>query len=84
MTIEVPQDLAHLVERIPNIQSRIIVFLRHQASLEQWRKGRYSSAAQEIATASKMEAEKMIADEVTRDQAVSMFQEVHGRITNQL
>ena len=42
ITIELPPDLDQDVKQIPDVQERVIAFLRDQAEYEKWRRARYS------------------------------------------
>ena len=54
ITIELPPDLDQDVKGIPDVQERVIEFLRDQADYEKWRRARYSDEARESSSPSRV------------------------------
>ena len=84
ITIELPPDLDQDVKQIPDVQERVIAFLRDQADYEKWRKARYSDEARQILEESKADAERMRAEGVPREEVFRQFFEAYDRITRQI
>ena len=79
ITIELPPDLDRDVKQIPDVQERVIEFLRDQVEYEKWRKARYSDEAFQILEESKVEAEG-----VPREELFRQFFEAYDRINTQV
>ena len=84
ITIELPPDLDQDVKQIPDVQDRVIEFLRDQADYEKWRRARYSDEARQILEESKADAERMRAEGVPREEVFRQFFEAYDRITRQI
>ncbi len=84
ITIELPPDLDRDVKQIPDVQERVIEFLRDQADYERWRRARYSEDAFQILEESKAEAERLKAEGVPREEVFRQFFEAYDRINAQI
>jgi hypothetical protein len=84
ITIELPPDLDQDVKGIPDVEKRILAFLRDQADYHKWRKQRYSERAMRILEESKAEAEQLKASGKSREELFEEFFEVYNRITEQV
>ena len=84
ITIELPPDLDQDVKGIPDVEKRVIAFLRDQADYHKWRKARYSERALRILEESKVEAEQLRASGKSREELFEEFFEVYDRITAQI
>ena len=84
ITIELPPDLDRDVKQIPDVQERVIEFLRDQADYEKWRRARYSDEAFQILEESKAEAERLKAEGVPREEVFRQFFEAYDRIDAQI
>ena len=84
ITIELPPDLEQDVKQIPDVQERVIAFLRDQADYEKWRRARYSEEAFQILEESKAEAERLKADGVPREKLIEEFLALHHLVTRQM
>ena len=84
ITIELPPDLEQAVKQIPDVQARVIAFLRDQADYHKWRKQRYSDEAFRLLEESKVEAERLRASGKTREELFEEFFVLHDRITDQI
>ena len=84
ITIELPPDLDQDVKQIPDVQERVIEFLRDQAEYEKWRKVRYSDEARQIVREGLVDAERDKAAGVSREESFRRFFEVYDRISAKL
>ena len=84
ITIELPPDLDERVRVIPDLDKRIVQFLRTQTDLEEWRNRHYSPEARAAAGRALAEAERLRAAGVTREQAFEQLLGLHEKITKQL
>ncbi len=84
ITIELPPELDQDVKGIPDVQERVIEFLRDQANYEKWRKARYSEKAHRLLAESEAEAERMKAAGVPREEVFRQFFEAYDRIQAKL
>ena len=84
ITIELPPDLDRDVKGIPDVEKRVIEFLRDQADYEKWRRARYSDEAFQILEESKAEAEQLRASGKSREELFEEFMVLHERITRQI
>ena len=84
ITIELPPELDQDVKQIPDVQERVIEFLRDQAEYEKWRKVRYSDEARQIVREGLVDAERDKAAGVSREESFRRFFEVYDRITAKL
>ncbi len=84
ITIELPPDLDRDVKGIPDVQERVIEFLRDQADYEKWRRARYSDEARQILAESKVEAERLKAEGVPREKLIEEFLVLHNFVTRQM
>ncbi len=84
ITVQLPPDVEQRVRAIPNLDKRIVAFLRDQADWEEWRQRRYSAKARAIATESLAEADALKAQGVSREEMFREFFEVYDRITRAL
>ncbi|MBL9183269.1 MAG: hypothetical protein JNN17_14115 [Verrucomicrobiaceae bacterium] len=76
LTLDLPPELEKEALRISDLKDRLMVFVRQQVDLEQWRSERYSPAARQLVAESAELAEKM-----THEEAVAGFLDVHERVT---
>ena len=76
LTLDLPPELEKEALRISDLKDRLMVFVRQQVDLEQWRSERYSPAARQLVAESAQLAEKM-----THEEAASGFLDVHERVT---
>ena len=84
ITIELPPDLDQDVKGIPDVQERVVSFLRNQIEYEKWRKQRYSAKALRLVEESKAEAEQLRASGKSREELFKEFMVLHERITKQI
>ena len=84
LTLELPADLEAEAAKIPDLQSRVATFLRHQIDLEKWRAGRYSEQARQLVAQSAIEAERMRSEGFDREQVFEEFFKLHQEITTSL
>ena len=68
ITVEVPPDIAEQVRTIPNLDQRVLSFLRSQVEYEKWREQRYSERARSIVSEGLAEAERMKKAGVSREE----------------
>lgn len=76
LTLDLPPELEKEALRISDLKDRLMVFVRQQVDLEQWRSERYSPAARQLVAESAQLAEKM-----TLEEAAAGFLDVHERVT---
>lgn len=76
LTLDLPPELEKEALRISDLKDRLMVFVRQQVDLEQWRSERYSPAAWQLVAESAQLAEKM-----THEEAAAGFLDVHERVT---
>ena len=84
ITIELPPDLDERVRVIPDLDKRIVQFLRTQTDLEEWRNRHHSPEARAAAARALAEAERLRAAGMTREQAFEQLLGLHEKITKQL
>ena len=84
ITIELPPDLDQRVRVIPDLEKRVVQFLRTQTDLEEWRSRRYSPEAREAAARAIAEADRLRASGMTREEAFEQLLGLHEKITKQL
>jgi hypothetical protein len=84
ITIELPPDLDQDVKGIPDVQERVIEFLRDQADYEKWRRARYSDEVRQILAESKVKAERLKAEGVPREKLIEEFLTLHNLVTRQM
>lgn len=84
ITIELPPDVDQQVKEIPDVQERVVSFLRNQVAYEKWRKQRYSAKALRLVDESKVEAEQLRASGKSREELFEEFMVLHERITKQI
>ena len=84
ITIELPPDLDERVRVIPDLDKRVVQFLRTQTDLEEWRNRHYSPEAREVASRAIAEAERLRAAGMTREEAFEQLLGLHEKITKQL
>ena len=71
ITVELPPDIEAQVRTIPDLDQRVLSFLRSQVEHEKWREQRYSEKACSIVREGLSDAEQMKAQGVSREE---MFQ----------
>jgi len=84
ITIELPPDLEARVRVIPDLDKRVVQFLRTQTALEEWRNRRYSPEAREAAARAIAEAERLRASGMTREEAFEQLRSAHDEISKHL
>ena len=84
ITIELPAEMEERVRTIPDLDQRVVDFLRHQADLEEWRKRRYSPEAQAIVAEAEAEAVQLRVRGVTREQVFRELREAREEIGRHL
>jgi glutamyl-tRNA reductase len=84
ITIELPPDVDQLVKEIPDVEQRVVSFLRNQVEYEKWRKERYSAKALRLVEETKAEAEQLRASGKSREELFEEFMVLHERITKQI
>jgi hypothetical protein len=68
ITVEVPPEIEAQVRTIPDLDQRVLSFLRQQVEYEKWRTQRYSERARSIVSEGLGEAERMKAVGVPREE----------------
>lgn len=68
ITVELPPDIEAQVRTIPDLDQRVLSFLRSQVEYEKWRGQRYSEKARSIVSESLDEAEHMKTAGVSREE----------------
>ena len=68
ITLEVPPELEAQVRTIPNLNQRVLSFLRDQVEHEKWREKRYSERARRIVAEGLAEADRMKTAGVSREE----------------
>ena len=68
LTVQLPSDLEAQVRTIPDLDRRVLSFLRSQVECEKWRAERYSEKARSIVRESLGDAERMKAAGVSREE----------------
>ena len=81
--VEVPPDLEEQVRTIPNLDQRVLSFLRSQVEYEKWRGQRYSEKARRIVSEGLVEAERMKKSGVSREEMFRRLFEVCDEIAPQ-
>ena len=84
ITIELPPDLESRVRAIPDLDRRVVDFLRNQADLEDWRSRRDSPEAQAIVAEAMAEGARLGTQGVTREQAFRELRETREEIGRHL
>ena len=73
ITVELPPDLDQQVRDIPDVEARVLTFLRNQVEYERWRKERYSDEARQIVSDGLAEADRLKAAGVPREEMFRRF-----------
>ena len=68
ITVELPPDIEEQVRTIPDLNQRVLSFLRSQVEFEKWRKQRYSDRARRIVSQGLHDARRMKAAGVSREE----------------
>ena len=85
VTLDLPPELENAAMSIPDLNERLLLFVRQQVNMEQWRQSRYSARSRGLLEQAAQEAEQQARKAgVTREQAAAEFEAVHSRITSQL
>lgn len=82
ITIELPPDLDERVRVIPDLDKRIVQFLRTQTDLEEWRNRKYSPEARAAAGRALAEADRMRAAGMTREEAFEQLRSAHDEVSS--
>jgi hypothetical protein len=83
ITVELPPDLDQQVRDIPDVEKRVLSFLRDQVEYERWRRERYSDEARRLLGESKEEAARMQAEGVPRAEMVRRFIQAYDKVAEQ-
>ena len=83
ITVELPPDLDQDVKRIPDVEKRVLSFLRNQVEHEKWRTARYSEQAVRLLEESKADAAQMKAEGVPREELFRRFFEAYDKVAEQ-
>lgn len=84
LTLDLPPDLESAARKIPDLQDRVISFLRHQIDIEQWREGRYSGEAQKMVAEGFAEGDRWIEQSLPIQEVERRFREVRERIADKI
>ena len=84
VTLDLPPELENAAMSIPDLNERLLLFVRQQVNMEQWRQSRFSARARGLLDQAAQQAEQARTAGVTREQAAAESEEVHSRITSQL
>ena len=84
ITIELPPDVEKRLAALPDLDRRVVDFLRDQLEYEEWRKARYSEETRAIVREGLADAERDKAAGMTREEGFRRFFEVYDRITAQI
>ena len=76
ITVELPPDIEEQVRAIPDLDQRVLTFLRNQVEYEKWRSQRYSDRARRIVNQGLTEADQMKAAGVSREEMFRRLFEV--------
>ena len=76
VTVELPPDIEAQVRTIPDLDQRVLSFLRSQVAYENWRKERYSARARRIVTQGLADAQQMKVAGVSREEMFRRLFEV--------
>ena len=83
ITVELPPELEEQMRAIPDLNERVVAFLRDQAEYEKWRNARYSERARRLVRESMDEAEKLKAAGIPREELFRRFFSVLDKIAPQ-
>jgi hypothetical protein len=83
ITVELPPDMEAEVRTIPDLDQRVLSFLRSQVEYEKWRKERYSERARRIVSQGLADAQQMRVAGVTREEMFRRLFEVCDGIAPQ-
>ena len=78
--VELPSDIEAQVRSIPDLDQRVLSFLRDQVECEKWRTQRYSQKARRIVSEGLGEAARMKAAGVSREEMFRRLFEVFDDI----
>ena len=79
ITVELPPDIEEQVRNIPDLNQRVLSFLRTQVDYEKWRTQRYSEKAQRIVSEGLLEADQLKSAGVSREEMFRrLFEIVDG------
>ena len=84
MTFDIPADVHARVASIPDLATRIEMFLRHEAELEALRTQRYGAEARMIAARVVANAQRVELKEEDRNASFESLREQHQAVTRQL
>jgi len=84
MTFDIPADVHARVALIPDLATRIEMFLRHEAVLEALRTQRYGTEARDIAAKAVASALRVHLKEEDRDASFENLRKQHSAVTAQL
>jgi hypothetical protein len=68
ITVELPPDIESQVRTIPDLNQRVLSFLRGQIEYEKWRTSRYSETARAIVSEGLSEAEGLRTTGISREE----------------
>lgn len=83
ITLELPPDLDQEVRGLPDLEKRLLSFLRNQVEHEKWRKARYSEQAFQLLAESKADAARMKEEAVPREEMFRRFFEAHDNFSGE-
>lgn len=84
MTFDIPADVHARVASIPDLTTRIEMFLRHEAELEALRIQRFGTEARMIAARVVANAQRVELKEEDRNASFESLREQHQAVTRQL
>jgi|GEM_PF-997154 len=84
LNLQLPPDIESAARMIPDLQDRVISFVRHQVDIEKWREGRYSEEAQKLVNDGFAEADRWNEQGLSREEVARRFKEVQERISGRI
>ena len=83
LSVELPPEIEEQVRAIPDLDQRVLAFLRNQVEYEKWRRQRYSQQARQIVSDGLAEAGRMKSAGVSREEMFRRLFEVCDEIAPQ-
>jgi hypothetical protein len=84
MTFNIPGEVQDEVAGIPDLEARVVLYLRHEARLEALRRQRHSTEARAIAARAVLQAQQDQAAGFDRDSSFDLLRSQHQAITSKL
>lgn len=84
LELDLPPDLERQAHDIPDIQQRLMSFVRHQVALESWRSRRGSDRARRLVDEALADGDALQSQGIDREEAFALLEEAHQRISNQM